>query len=246
MKNSILVLILAAGKGSRLKHNLPKPLVPIAKVPMIHRILNVLITFKELDISIVVGYRGKEIQNSINEDISYIFQKNPIGTADAVKESLHQIKNYKHVLIMTADSGLIKKKTIQLLLDDHLRMESDCSFLTSIFPLSLPYARVIRKNEAITNCIEEIDATTSQLKVTELFTSHYILKVKFLLKYIKKIKKNKISGECNLIDIIQLMIADSCNVNGIKIDDYKSLMGINTLKELELAENWLEQDNEKN
>ena len=239
MKNNTIVLILAAGKGSRLQHELPKPLVPIYKVPMINRIINVFKSLENIDIAIVVGYRKEEIMLSIDDDVIFISQDKPTGTADAVKHSINKIKNYRDVLIVTGDSGLINKKSINTLIKSHFLIRADCSFLSSVFPLDLPYARVIRKNGSVIKCVEERDANEIELESKELFTSHYLLNIKSLLKYINKIQQNNKTGESYLTDIINIMIEDSCKVNGVLINDYRSLMGINTLEELELAESWI-------
>ena len=239
MKNNTIVLILAAGKGSRLQHELPKPLVPIYKVPMINRIINVFKSLENIDIAIVVGYRKEEIMLSIDDDVIFISQDKPTGTADAVKHSINKIKNYRDVLIVTGDSGLINKKSINTLIKSHFLIRADCSFLSSVFPLELPYARVIRKDGFVVRCVEERDANEIELESKELFTSHYLLNIKSLLKYINKIQQNNKTGESYLTDIINIMIKDSCKVNGVLINDYRSLMGINTLEELELAESWI-------
>jgi bifunctional N-acetylglucosamine-1-phosphate-uridyltransferase/glucosamine-1-phosphate-acetyltransferase GlmU-like protein len=239
MKNNTIVLILAAGKGSRLHHELPKPLVPIHKVPMINRIINAFKSLENIDIAIVVGYRKEEIMLSIDDDVIFISQDKPTGTADAVKHSIDKIKNYRDVLIVTGDSGLINKKSINTLIKSHFLIRADCSFLSSVFPLDLPYARVIRKNGSVIKCVEERDANETELESKELFTSHYLLNIESLLKYINKIQQNNKTGESYLTDIINIMIEDSCKVNGVLINDYRSLMGINTLEELELAESWI-------
>ena len=75
MRSRTLVLILAAGKGSRLKNDLPKPLVPVAGIPMIHRIINVFKEFTDFKICVVIGHRAKEIRQSVGEYVKYIYQK---------------------------------------------------------------------------------------------------------------------------------------------------------------------------
>ncbi len=241
MQNKIIVLILAAGKGSRLNHELPKPLVPISNVPMINRIINVFKSVNNLDIAVIVGYKKEEIKQSINDDVFFIYQDKPNGTADAVKCAVDKIKNYDNILIVTGDSGLITKESINSLIKSHLLIGADCSFLSSIFPVKLPYARVIRNDNRVIKCVEERDASEKELESKELFTSHYIFEKESLFKYINQIKQNNKTGEYYLTDIINIMIEDGSKINGIKIDDFRSLMGINTLEELELAENWIKE-----
>ena len=239
MGNNTLVLILAAGKGTRLKSNLPKPLVEVAGIPMIHRILNVFQTFPDIDVSIVVGHRFGEIMKAIEGNVHYIYQHEQRGTAHAVKQAASNIKKYNKVIIMTADSALITRSVIIKLLNSHHKSGADCSFLSSEFPFYLPYARVIRKDGSVISCIEERDADENQRKIKELFTSHYLLNTEPLLKYIHHIKVNPVSREYYLTDIVNIMIQDCCKVNAVKIRNYHSLIGINTVDELKFAEKWI-------
>tara|TARA_B100001750_G_C14975343_1_gene335019 strand:- start:80 stop:544 length:465 start_codon:yes stop_codon:yes gene_type:complete len=149
------------------------------------------------------------------------------------------IKNYNKIIVLTADSALIKETTIIKLLDSHISSKVGCTFLSAEFPFKLPYARVIREDQTIVKCIEEKDANDKELRIKELFTSHYIFKTTALINHIHKIKKNIKSGELYLTDIINILINNNINVEGIKISDYKNLMGINTHKELKIAEKWL-------
>ena len=242
MKNNIAALILAAGKGSRLNTQLPKPLLPVDGIPMIVRIISVLEELKNIDIKVVVGYKAKIIKEKLNRSLTFIHQNETLGTGHAVKQATNCISEYEDIIILTADSPNINKQLITHLIRNHHISNAGCSFLTSDFPFRMPYGRVIRKQGNVTGCIEEINANSEQLKIKELFTSHYIIKTGILLKYIDYIKPDKLTKEYNLTEIINILIKEKININPIKTNNYKSVMGINNIDDLKLMESWLKEE----
>ena len=239
-QNKTVALILAAGKGSRMGANTPKPLIPIMKKPMIKWIVSTLKDFLFIDICVIVGYKAEMIKDYLGKDLIYVLQKNQKGTAHAVKKAQKIISKYKHVLIFPSDAPMISSKSIQRLYDSHIKINAHCSFLSSIFPFNLPYARVIRKNNIVVDCVEEIDTDSSTVKINELFTSHYLVEASYLIEFINKIKLHSITGEYHLTDIIKFFSEQNYILNAIKIDCYQELMGINTKEDLNFIETWLE------
>ena len=239
IQNKTVALILAAGKGSRMGTNTPKPLIPIMKKPMIKWIVSTLKDFLFIDICVIVGYKAEMIKDYLGKDLIYVLQKNQKGTAHAVKKAQKIISKYKHVLILPSDAPMISSKSIQQLYDSHIKTNASCSFLSSIFPFKLPYARVIRKNNIVVDCIEEIDADSTTFQINELFTSHYLINASHLMELINKIKPHSLTGEYHLTDIINFFSEENYILNGIQIDCYQELMGINTKEDLNFIESWL-------
>lgn len=239
MRNKTLALILAAGKGTRLNSKYPKPLVPVLGVPMLHRIINTFESLSDIDIGVVIGNRSDEILKTLNSKIQYVYQRRQLGTAHAVKESKDLIDKYEKVFIMPADSVLINKSHIDDLINSHFTSNASCSFFSADFPFELPYAKIIRNNGNLIGCVEDIDANEKQKQIREFFTSHYLINTSAIKKYIDRIKIKSISGEYFLTDIISIMIKNKEKVNVVKIENYKFLMGINTLQELEMVEKWI-------
>ena len=239
MNKNSLAIILAAGKGSRMESNLPKPLIPLAGKPMIGWIVDTLKLFPFIDICIIVGYKSSEIKAFLGDDFIYVYQNKQKGTADAVKMAIDVISRYQDTLILPSDSPMISKYSIDKLYKTHSNKNAKCSFLTSFFPFNLPYARVIRENNLVVNCIEEIDLNIEDTKINEYFTSHYLLDSSCLIKYLDQIKLHDITKEYHLTEIIKLFSKNKCIINDIKIKEYKELMGINTKKDLEFIESWI-------
>jgi len=240
IKNKTLALILAAGKGSRMGSNTPKALVPVMGKPMIKRILATLKFLSFIDICVIVGHKAEKIKKSLGNDISYVLQKNQKGTAHAVKKAQKIISKYQNILILPSDAPMISSKSIQQLYDSHIKINASCSFLTSVFPFKLPYARVIRKNNIVVDCIEEIDTDNRSSKINELFTSHYLLDTSHLMEFINQIEPHRLTGEYHLTDSIKFLSEKNYILNGIQIDCYQELMGINTKEDLNFIESWIE------
>ena len=233
---------MAAGKGSRMDLDIPKPLIPLLRKPMIERIIEALSFPMITDICIIVGYESDKIRSFLDRDFIYFYQDKLKGTAHAVQRANSIFLEYDNVFILPSDSPSIKQKTLHNLYQSHQAQDADCSFLTSQFPFVLPYARIIRNNGEIVACIEDVDANEEQKEIRELFTSHYLFKSYILDTYLNKIKIHPRTNEYHLTDIINIMLKCECDINAVRIEEYQQLMGINTKEELKFMESWLASD----
>ena len=240
IKNKTLALILAAGKGSRMGGADPKPLVLVMGKPMVKRIITTLKVLSFIDICVIVGHKAEKIKQSLGDEITYVLQENQKGTGHAVKKAQEIVSKYQNIFILPSDAPMISSKSIQQLYDSHMKTNAACSFLSSIFPFKLPYARVIRKNNIVVDCIEEIDADRKTVKINELFTSHYLIGGSYLMEFINQIEPHRLTGEYHLTDIIKFFSERNYILNGIQIACYQELMGINTKEDLDFIESWLE------
>ena len=155
-------VILAAGDGSRLKANTPKPLVKINNKSIIEYIVDTFLKFENIQIIVVVK-KNSPIIDLLGDKCKFVFQRNPKGTGHAVKCALDYIKQYDHTFISVGDSPLISYKTLKKMTDNHLLNNIDCSFLTANFPQSYPYASIIRdENMKVAKCIEQQDANDDE------------------------------------------------------------------------------------
>jgi bifunctional N-acetylglucosamine-1-phosphate-uridyltransferase/glucosamine-1-phosphate-acetyltransferase GlmU-like protein len=238
LKPMSVAIILAAGKGTRMRSNLPKPIVPFNSKPIVEYIIE---NFKKAgvsDIGLIIGYGAEEVKKKIGDSVKYFYQTEQKGTAHAVKQVPETNKlRSTNVFVFVGDSPLITAETIKKLENHHIRTNASCTFLTAIFPIDLPYARVIKneKGELIA-CIEEKNATQEQLKIRELLTSHFIFKGNDLFQYLKEIEPDKGNGELYLTDIIGILLNKGLKVETLRIDDYKELVGLNTPEDIVWAE----------
>ena len=235
-----IALILAAGKGTRMRSDLPKPLVLFHGQPIVSHLINSFTEAGTHDIFVIVGHEAELVKHVIGNKIQYIDQLEQKGTAHAVMQAKDILywKN-KNVFVFVGDSPLISADTISWLEAHHKLTRASCTFLTADFPIDLPYARVIRnKDGALAGCTEEKNATPEELKIRELLSSHFIFKGEDLFQYLDAIQADATNGEFYLTDIISILIQKGLRVEALKIDDYQELVGLNTPEDIQWAEHF--------
>lgn len=237
-----IALILAAGKGTRMRSHLPKPIVPFKGKPIVSYLIDAFMHTGVEDIYLIVGHGADEVRAEIGEEVHYVYQLEQKGTAHAVLQMKDStIWQDANVFVFVGDSPLIQASTIKLLEKHHRDSQASCTFLTADFPIHLPYARVLKNDSGqLIGCIEEKNATTDQLKITELLTSHFIFKGNDLFNHLSEIKADKDNQEYYLTDIIQLFLNKGMLVETLKIDSYKELVGLNTPEDIAWAEEALQ------
>ncbi len=237
-----IALILAAGKGTRMRSALPKPLVLFKGTPIIMHIIEAFTEAGVSNINLVVGFEAEQIKTCVGPEVHYIFQKEQKGTAHAVRQAAEQVHWLNEsVFVFVGDAPLISADTIKKLEAYHLKTEASCTFLTSVFDVELPYARIV-KNESgvVIACIEEKNATAEQLKIKELLSSHFIFKGEDLFLLIDEIQADSDNGEYYLTDIIALFLSKGKKVEALRIDNYQELVGLNTPEDIAWAEQFTE------
>ena len=217
--------------------DIPKPLVNVSGKPIISWLIADFIK-NNIDVSIIINPFDLSAFSDYENQVDFIFQKNPKGTGHAVMQAENKFKDYDNIFVFVGDCPFVGKNNIRKMLDNHIQTQSDLTILSSLFKeKKFPYARIIRSLEGhIVKCIEEINANEEQKKVNELFCSHYIFKSNVLLKYLKKLIPDKINGEIYLTEIINELIADEKLISSLIVDSWKQLVGLNTKEEI----NWIE------
>ena len=231
-------LILAGGRGSRMKTSLPKSLVSLNGKPIISHIIEALRDAGVKNIAIVIGHKGEEIKKKIGDGFRYVVQPEPKGTAHAVMQIEKNISwGGKDIFIFVGDSPLIRPNTIRELFFHHHATQAHCTFLTAEFSVKLPYARVIRDNDGrVLKCVEEKNANENELKIQELLSSHFVFKADSLFRYLHEIPADPDNGEFYLTEIVNIFLAKGLSVETLKITNYQELIGVNTPEDLAWAE----------
>ena len=235
-QNNSLALILAAGKGTRMKSNTPKPLNLIYNKPIVSWIID---SFKKNNISValIINPSDENYFSEYRNDAEFIYQENPLGTGHAVMQAKYIISQFKNIFIFVGDCPFVNKDIISKMYDSHHRNRSDCTILSSIFiKKKFPYARIIRNNQQIKKIVEEKDANKSELNINELFCSHYLFDSQILLEFLNYLKRDNDNSEIYLTNIINELIKKDKNVNSIIIKNWKRLVGLNTKEDIY----WLE------
>ncbi|HSZ26302.1 MAG TPA: NTP transferase domain-containing protein [Cytophagaceae bacterium] len=233
-----IALVLAAGKGTRMRSVLPKPLVLFAERPLVSHIIEAFRKAGVSDVNLVIGYEGEKVKRTIGNQVGYVYQEVQLGTAHAVMQAKYMLDwKGKDIFVFVGDAPLISPDTIQRLALHHQQTNAACTFLTADFEIDLPYARVLKdENGKLLSCIEEQDATEEEKKIKELLSSHFIFKADILFQFLEFILPHPKSGEYYLTEIIPLLLKEKYKVETLKINDYRQLVGLNTPEEVAWAE----------
>ena len=235
-------MILAAGKGTRMKSNKPKVLHEVAGKPIISHIIDKILSIRNnisIDrISIVLGKESREIKFYIEnnyKDIDIIIQNNQLGTADAVLAAESTFKNYKgKLIILCGDTPLITSK----LLLDLRKLSKNFRLGLSGFKAKNPkgYGRIVLNNvNQVSTIIEENDANNSQKKIDLCNSGMYVADTKLLYSLLSKVKFNSKNKEMYLTDIIYIANKDNIEI-GITYNKEVESLGVNDRKGLAMAE----------
>lgn len=231
---SFSTIVLAAGKGSRMKTTLPKVVHPVAGRPMIERVLRAVRSVRPEEVRVVVGY-GEALVRGVAEPFGAFCykQENPQGTAHAVAAADVGSLEGK-VLILNGDHPLIQPNDLKFILSE--AVESECSLCVVTCELGEPgsFGRVIRRHGSLQAIVEAKDASAETLKVTEINTGIYVVDAELLKKYLPMIESRNAQGEFYLTDIVLLAVQDGVRVAGIKASD-RMAFGVNSQEELAMA-----------
>lgn len=235
----IAAIILAAGKGKRMKSEMANKVVATLGNKQI--ILHTVDRLNELLISpiiVVVGFAKESVMKVLGNRVVYANQPRRLGTANAVMCALEKLpKDIQTVLVLNGDdSAFYTKETIRNLIDAHQKENAALSFLTITVDNPSGLGRVIRDNNGkVVGIVEEKDSTDKEREINEINPGCYVFEASFLRKYLKKVNESPISGEYYLTSLIDIAIK-----NKEKLETMASgkilWRGINTPEELKEAE----------
>lgn len=242
-KEKIKALILAAGKGTRIKaQKIPKVLYPLLEKPMILYSIEALKKAGFRKPVIVVGFQGKKVKELLKDKAVYVWQKRQLGTGHAVLQAKKALSGTDSVLIIYGDMPLWQPETFKKLIKTHQKTKAIFSMVTVIFknPEFFQYGRIIRDEKGkLVGIVEEKEASADQKKIKESNPGCYLIKTHWLFKNLPKIKKSA-SGEYYLTDLLALAVKQDVKINIVPISDWRQAVGINTKKQLALAEKILQ------
>ncbi|HBG61426.1 MAG: hypothetical protein A2Y03_01285 [Omnitrophica WOR_2 bacterium GWF2_38_59] len=231
-------IILAAGKGTRMKSSIPKVLHEVCGKPIIQYVLDIVKSIGSLKTYIVLGHKSNLVQNYLPKDKIIIEQKKLLGTADAVKCTANYFRSYSgNVLILCGDTPLLNKNVIRSIVRRHKRSKAVCTFLTAVVHDPQGYGRIIRdESQKVVAIREEKDAVGFEKDIAEINVGVYCFKSQELFKAIKDVKPNNKKNEYYLTDIIELFFLKGCKIETVETDDPFEGLGVNSREDLALAE----------
>ncbi len=238
-------IILAAGRGSRMKAtDTNKCLFPLNGKPMIRYPLEAL---KQLGIKkpiIVVSFAKESVIKELGSEVTYADQKDPTGTATAMMAGLTQLDpSVEEVIVLYGDhSAFYGADILMKLIDIHRRAEADMTLVTVVVIDPTGYGRVIRDDQQnLLEIVEEKNASASQREIKEINSGNAIYKVSFLKKLLPQIRKNELTGEYYLTDIVKLGLDQEYRIESMISYDEGLSLGVNTPQQLAAAEAYMKQ-----
>lgn len=234
----ISTVVLAAGKGSRMKSQIPKVLREICGRPMISYTLESLRKVGIKDITVVVRFRKNLVMNEIGSAVKFAFQKTPKGgTADAAKVGAELIADESKILMVINgdDSAFYTPETIKKIIAIHKERERKLTFVSLMKEDPTGLGRVIRGEDGlITKIVEEKDATTEERQIKEVNDGLYVFDREWFEENINKVKKGP-QGEYYLVDLIKVAIDNRDRMATYTLPNDDEWQGVNTVEQLEEA-----------
>lgn len=237
-------IILAAGKGTRMKTDLPKCAYPINGTPMVEYIVNSCKKSGIDKILVVVGYKKEYIKSVLNGTVEYVLQEEQLGTANAVMCTKSSLEGKEGLcLIFPGDMPLINDKIITKLIHYHQQQHNDLTIVTTMLDTPDGYGRIYREQGKIKKIIEAADATPEILDIREVNSGLYCVDMKLLFAALTKVNNNNKKNEYYLTDIVEIL-ANDYNVDTFVVEDCKCLLGINDLNSVKKVEEILKYQSE--
>ncbi len=232
---SLAVITLAAGKGSRMKSDLPKVLHKLAGKPMLAHVLNSAAQLNSAKQHVVIGHGAELVQQQITDfDISWAFQTEQNGTGHAVAQAMPNVDPEATVIVLYGDVPLIRSNTLQQLLDQ-TQAQQGLTLLTVKLDNPMGYGRIVRNAATeIQAIVEQKDASPEQLEINEVNTGILAVSAKYLNEWLPKLSSNNAQGEYYLTDIIAMAVSQGVAVSAIHPQDEYEVQGVND--RLQLAE----------
>lgn len=240
----VAVAILAAGRGTRMKSDLPKVLHQLGSYTLVERVLKSCVSIQPSRIMVIVGYRGDLVQNSLldnknnidNDNIptlEFIEQTEQLGTGHAIQQLLPYLKEFSEdLLVLNGDVPLLRPETLKQLIDSHKENQNSATILSANLPLPKGYGRVFcDTNNVVTQIVEDRDCTTAQQQNHRVNAGVYCFNWPALAKILPELKANNDQQEYYLTDVVPLLNP----VMAVAVNDYQEIFGINNRKHLATA-----------
>lgn len=239
VSSGIAAIVLAAGKGSRMKSEKAKVLHPVAGRPMILHVVDAALGVA-VNIVVVVGTQAEEVKSLVlaHASVDFAFQPEQKGTGHAVLCAMPALpKNADQVLILCGDVPLISRDTLAHLAAQHIANGHDITVLAANVDNPTGYGRVKQKADGTVACIvEESDATAAEKDITTVNTGIYIVDRPFLESALLQIKTDNAQTEMYLTDIVEIAVESGRRVGLMICQDNREMMGINSRQDLQRVE----------
>lgn len=232
--NKLAIIIMAAGKGTRMNTELPKVLHKLNNKTMIEHVIDTTLKINPEKIIVVIGYKSELIKKQLNDyNIEYAEQLEQLGTGHAIMQCQNILNDFKgDTLILSGDIPLITKKTLADLYKKHIEYKSKGTILSAIINNPTGYGRILRDKNSFISIVEEKDANEKQKKINEVNTGIYIFNNQILFSNINQINNHNNQSEYYLPDVLPIILKNKHQITVCKTSNELEIKGINTIQQL--------------
>ena len=231
-------VILAAGKGTRMKSKLYKVLHPVMDRPMVQHVIDQVKTVHLDKLVTIVGFGADQVEEHIGSDSEFVVQKKQLGTGHAVLQAEELLTGKEGTtIIVCGDTPLITGDTYQALFDEHEKTKAKATVLTAKAPDPGGYGRVIRNEQnEVEKIVEHKDASARERSINEINTGTYCFDNQALFRALQHVSNDNKQGEYYLPDVIGILREQSEKVSAFLTEDFNETIGINDRAALADAE----------
>lgn len=233
------VVILAAGKGTRMYSDLPKVLHPIAGKPMVKHVIDTVKQLEAEQIHLVYGHGGELLQQQLSsEPVNWVLQSQQLGTGHAMQQAAPFFSDDENILMLYGDAPLITQETLTRLIA--AKPENGIALLTVELENPTGYGRIIRENGAVVAIVEQKDANDEQRKIREINTGVMVSSGASFKKWLAQLDNNNAQGEYYITDVIAMATKEGFQVQAVQADDFMEVEGANNRQQLAALERYFQ------
>ncbi|RLL54075.1 UDP-N-acetylglucosamine diphosphorylase/glucosamine-1-phosphate N-acetyltransferase [Mariprofundus sp. EBB-1] len=237
------VCVLAAGKGKRMRSNLPKVLHKVLGRAMIDHVLHTVEALRPKSIAVVTGHASEKVREHVGQPVNldWVIQDKQLGTGHAVQQCEKVIRDVRDVLIVCGDTPMLSAETLARLVDEHRASATDVTVLTAKPLNSFGYGRIVRDEKGnVTSIVEQKDATDDQRLIGEVSSGIYCVRHDVLFDLLHAIDNSNAQEEYYLPDIVPLALNAGQSVAAVAMDDSDEMVGVNDRVDLAHVEDLMQ------
>ena len=235
-EKNVVTVIMAAGKGTRMKSEKSKLVHKIYDKELVKRVAEVAKEVGSDEVVAVVGYLREQVEEVLGDSVEYAYQEELLGTGHAVMQATKYLEGKKgKAIILYGDVPIIRKETLINLVTKSYKNKEYATLLTAIYENPTGYGRIIRDEGGnIKAIVEEKDANMYEKGIKEINSGIYCFDIEELLAALKLIKPDNAQGEYYLTDVIKIMNDKGLKTGAVIVDDNTEILGVNDRAQLEL------------
>ncbi len=236
--SDLVSVILAAGKGTRMKSSLPKVLHRVGGKPMLQHVLDAAKAAGTKRSIVVTGFGGETVREAIGEQAEFVTQEEQLGTGHAVLQTKPLLQDESGtIMVLCGDTPLLTGDLLKKLYDAHVEAGAKATVLTAILPDPAGYGRVIHMEDgSVEKIVEHKDATEEERKVREVNSGIYCFDAKDLFAALGEVGNDNAQGEYYLPDVLEILRKQGKKIWSVAAEDYEETLGINSRLQMAKAE----------